>query len=187
METEKSKLSREDWIKAAGIFLANKDISSLKVEVLAKELKLSKGSFYWHFRDRADLLVAILSYWQEITDWLISEASKENDAKKRLIKLFSLIDSVGAANSPEQAILLWTRQNKEVAEVVKDVEAKRIQFLTKIFLDYGFKADIAKARAETSYLAFLGYLSRAHRDINYSQDFPRFSQELVELLFTEKG
>lgn len=187
METKNLKLNRENWVRAGGIFLSNKDISSLKVEVLAKELNVSKGSFYWHFKNRADLLAAILKYWQEVTDWLIIEASKEPNAKKRFVKLFILIDEAGAKNSPEQAIFLWTKQDKEVAKIVKEVEQKRINFLTKIFMDYGFKTDIAKARAETSYLAFLGYLSRAHRDVNYKQDFSSFSQELIDLLFTEEG
>lgn len=187
MKPKNLKLSREDWIQAGGIFLANKDISSLKVEVLAKKLKLSKGSFYWHFKDRGDLLWSILGYWQEITDYLIQEASKELDAKKRLIKLFTLIDEAGASKSPEQAILLWSKQDKKVAKIVKEVELKRIEFLTKIFLDYGFDDEIAQARAETSYLAFLGYMSRIHRDLNYQQDFLSFSKELVDLLFTNKG
>ena len=186
MKTKNLTLNREDWIRAGGIFLADKDISSLKVEVLAKELNLSKGSFYWHFKDRADLLGAILEYWREATDWLIIEASKELDAKKRLIKLFSLIDELGASNSPEQAILLWTKQDENVARIVKTVEEKRLKFLFQVFLDYGFSTKIAKARAETSYLAFLGYLSRAHRDINYQQDFLSFSQELIDLLFSKE-
>ena len=53
-----------DWIKAAGRRLASGGIAAVAVETLARDLAVTKGSFYWHFRDRAALLKALLADWE---------------------------------------------------------------------------------------------------------------------------
>ena len=59
------QLDRQSWVMAAIEVMAEEGIAGLRVEVLAKRLKVTKGSFYWHFEDRRDLLVAILQHWKE--------------------------------------------------------------------------------------------------------------------------
>ncbi|MEL6927820.1 MAG: helix-turn-helix domain-containing protein, partial [Cyanobacteria bacterium J06600_6] len=49
-------LTKTDWIDAAWILMANKGVAAVKVEVLARQLEVSKGSFYWHFKNRQELL-----------------------------------------------------------------------------------------------------------------------------------
>ena len=45
--------------------LARHGIESVRVEVLARDLGVSKGSFYWHFRDRSELLEKLLAAARE--------------------------------------------------------------------------------------------------------------------------
>ena len=59
-EAPRQQLGRATWIKAALDILAGKGLDGIRVEVLAKRLKVTKGSFYWHFKDRRDLLDAVL-------------------------------------------------------------------------------------------------------------------------------
>src|SRR5512145_1357236 len=61
----RTQLDRTAWTAAAIDVLAEDGIAGLRVEVLAKRLKVTKGSFYWHFQDRRDLLMAMLAEWKE--------------------------------------------------------------------------------------------------------------------------
>src|SRR6202044_2935550 len=70
-----SPLQPDDWIRAAFARLSNEGIESLRIEVLARDLGVSKGSFYWHFRDRNDLLEKLLVRWEDgELDWLKAAA-----------------------------------------------------------------------------------------------------------------
>src|SRR5438093_1037350 len=57
-------LSAGDWARAALEMLAQRGIEAVAVEVLAQRLRVTKGSFYWHFRSRAALLEAALREWE---------------------------------------------------------------------------------------------------------------------------
>ena len=73
-----------DWIRAATARLAQEGIEAVRVEVLARDLLVSKGSFYWHFRDREDLLNSVLSHWEgEEIAWLHEAAGGEKSAAAR--------------------------------------------------------------------------------------------------------
>ena len=58
-------LQRGDWVRAAFARLSDDGIDAVRVEVLARDLHVSKGSFYWHFRDRDELAAAMLDQWDE--------------------------------------------------------------------------------------------------------------------------
>ena len=58
-------LHPEDWLRAAQNRLSEHGIESVRIEVLARDLGVSKGSFYWHFRDRGELLDRLLARWED--------------------------------------------------------------------------------------------------------------------------
>ena len=58
------QLGREDWVEAGLRLLARGGVTALRVEAAARELSVTKGSFYWHFQDRDDWCAAILGYWE---------------------------------------------------------------------------------------------------------------------------
>src|SRR5664279_4441164 len=58
------RLGAEDWVQAGLRTLARRGVSNVRVERLARDLKVTKGSFYWHFTDRDALLDAMLSSWR---------------------------------------------------------------------------------------------------------------------------
>src|SRR5580693_7759368 len=57
-------LTREDWLAAARRALLHGGPAAVRVDTLARQLKISRGSFYWHFKDRSDLLAALLAEWE---------------------------------------------------------------------------------------------------------------------------
>ena len=61
-------LTREDWISGAWDMLGERGMDGVRVEPLARRLGVTKGSFYWHFKDRGELLEALLNRWFSIWD-----------------------------------------------------------------------------------------------------------------------
>src|SRR5215216_2342992 len=81
-------LKAEDWVEAARAGMVEGGIDAVAVEPLARQLGVTKGSFYWHFRDRRALLDATLERWQEeSTEERISAIRLLADPKERLIRL----------------------------------------------------------------------------------------------------
>ena len=61
-----SRLSREDWVSAAAERLRERGARTVSVEAIARALGVSKGSFYWHFKDRSALIEALLEGWEKL-------------------------------------------------------------------------------------------------------------------------
>ena len=87
------QLSTEDWLKLALETLDNEGIHKVNVEYLARQLKVTKGSFYWHFKNRESLLKEMLNYWTETLTTDVIQRSRQNskDAKETLLKLMTII------------------------------------------------------------------------------------------------
>ncbi len=174
-------LTRQDWLEAARHLMTEKGVGGVKVEVLARILKVSKGSFYWHFKDRKELLSELLSYWASITDELISHAKQAKTPEAQLSTLFAAIEASGV--SGEEVIQVWAQQDSEVAKVVHEVEKKRMEYLTEIFVEGGFGKARAKERAEITYLTYLGYAFKNANDSAFSLKFSTLGKEIVNLMF----
>lgn len=176
---EKGRLSRRDWLDAARLELQERGLEGVKVERLARRLGVSKGSFYWHFKNRGELLGGLLSYWEEMTDWLIQESSQAESPKLRMSRLFELIAEMEVTG--EAAIFTWAKQDSEVKKRVKRVEDKRVGFLQELFVQHGYSAQESRERAQIGYLAFEGYVHRLEPDTSFT--FAEFGQVLLDLLF----
>jgi AcrR family transcriptional regulator len=71
------QLGREDWIEAGLRLLCETGPAALRVEPTAKRLGVSKGSFYWHFRDRAAWRDALLAYWDHLVFAEMTRGSRD--------------------------------------------------------------------------------------------------------------
>ncbi|HVU82101.1 MAG TPA: helix-turn-helix domain-containing protein, partial [Rhodanobacteraceae bacterium] len=58
------RLSAADWERGALEMIAQEGVDALAVEALARRLGVTKGSFYWHFKNREALLQAALNRWE---------------------------------------------------------------------------------------------------------------------------
>jgi AcrR family transcriptional regulator len=166
------RLAREDWVRATYRTLAQQGWRAVKVEALAKHLGVTKGSFYWHFRDRNELLDAVLARWHEQLVIDRVEATGGTPAQK----VRYMLDIVATANrsqrggSLELAMRSWARQDERVARVVEQVDERRFDYTADLFHRMGFERREAEARAMLlfSYIFSQGLLSfsddRATRD-----------------------
>ena len=161
------RLSPQDWLAAAEKRLISGGIDSVKIGLLAKDLGVTRGSFYWHFKDRGHLLDVMLASWHSFSlgifdDLLLKEGSCGMDEFLRLVHLW--IDEEQFDAGLEAAIRDWARVSEDVAEVVKDVDEGRIKAIKRIFLDFGYEDDEAFIRARITYFHQVGYYTIGYNE-----------------------
>ena len=84
MEAEKSqRLNKEDWLVAALDVLSEDGIEKVKVEPLAVYLKVTKCSFYWHFKNHEALLTQMVDHWERIQNEIIDQIKQVINQVKR--------------------------------------------------------------------------------------------------------
>lgn len=152
----RNQLTPEDWIHAARALLVSRSIDAVRVEVLAKELAVTRGSFYWHFKDRDDLLHRMLEAWRdEATEQIIYRFERRNLSPRDLIRDLLALPFRGAsaqeAASTELAIRAWARRDERVRQILDEVDAKRLSYISQCFSALGFGIAEARARAFALY------------------------------------
>lgn len=155
-------LHPENWLRAAETRLAEQGIDSVRIEVLARDLGVSKGSFYWHFRDRGELLDKLLANWQDAQlDWLSAEDPSGPAA--RWAKFIARTADPGRMRM-EVALRSWARLDERVAARVAAVEKRKARVIADVLRDIGFAQSAADSWSEVVLLICLGWLDRATRD-----------------------
>jgi AcrR family transcriptional regulator len=82
------RLGRDAWIEGAMDVLAERGLDAISVEGLARRLGVTKGSFYWHFEDRDELLAALFDRWEKVAvDGILVEVGPLADARGALTRL----------------------------------------------------------------------------------------------------
>jgi AcrR family transcriptional regulator len=151
------RLDATAWADAGLAVLAESGVDAVRVESLARLLGVTKGSFYWHFKDRADLLGAMLVAWRRQATLRII-ARIERSYHSPLEKLRQLIDlPVVGKNSArgaslELAIRLWARSDAKAAEAIKEIDQQRL-----VHIEGLLKASNCPDGPETEGRAFLLY------------------------------
>jgi AcrR family transcriptional regulator len=153
----RTRLSREDWIEAALQALADGGPPEVAVERLAARLGATKGSFYWHFADREELISEALGTWErEATDALIEGLREVADPVERLQAGMVAGTELEEKEAPDVR-LLPSASDPVVGDVVRRVQRKRLDFLAEVFRDAGFPPAESRLRARLAYSLYLGW------------------------------
>jgi AcrR family transcriptional regulator len=145
-------------VRAALALLARSGVAAVSVERLARQLKVTKGSFYWHFEDRAELLKAALEHWQRVSTTLVMARVEAlgGTAASRLRALLTLAASHARAASLEQAVRAWGGSDSGVRRVLQRVDRQRAQYVMGLLVEAGVPRLRASLRAEGLYLTLVG-------------------------------
>jgi AcrR family transcriptional regulator len=153
--------TKADWVAAGLSALASGGIESVRVERLAVTLGVSKAPFYWRFKDRGELLEAIIEFWKrDFTASLIEQTAHFDTPRERLEALAELAavstsDSLDVAKT-ECALRAWASQDALARAAVREVDAMRVKHLTKELKLLGAPQRLAEQLARAIYLALLG-------------------------------
>jgi AcrR family transcriptional regulator len=161
-----SPLQPDDWIRAAFTRLAGEGIEAVRVELLARDLGVSKGSFYWHFQDREELLAKMFDRWEkDEIDWL-DETVITPKAAARWARFVRHCTDPQLARL-ESAMRTWSRRDDRIAARISAIERKRTAHISSVLRDIGFAAPAAESWAEITLLVYLGWLDRVTRDLEF--------------------
>jgi AcrR family transcriptional regulator len=155
-------LNPENWVRAAQNRLSNSGIDSVRVEVLARDLGVSKGSFYWHFRDRSELLEKLVALWEDgELDWL-----NEEDGASAATRWARFVERTADPERTrmEVALRAWARGDERVATRVAAVEKRKARLIADVLRDVGFTQSAADSWSDVVLLICLGWLDRVTRD-----------------------
>jgi AcrR family transcriptional regulator len=153
----RQRLTREDWINAAIDRLVANGVDGVRIDPLADTMKVSRGSFYWHFKNRRELLDAVLSSWREHQTQRIMERIRRDQNLapiERLVRLRMLpprTRTTAEAAAFELAVRTWALRDKAVRRVVDQVDSERVNFTA------GLLADATMPENEAGYWALIGY------------------------------
>ena len=161
-ETNKNKrISKDEWLACALKALAAGGIDSVRVDKLARQLGVARSGFYWHFRDRQDLLSHMLEYWaHEYTEVVTSnEALIEGPAVQRLENVMRMVRDY-ELNRFEAAVFIWSQSDPAARETFNHAYKIRLDFIRNIFCELGFNGDELEMRTQL----FMGYLAWEYTD-----------------------
>lgn len=158
-DDEGRALSTQDWIDLARETLIRDGIDAVKIDRLAKAKNVTRGGFYWRFKSRQDLLDHLLDDWRETnTSPFLAAISGPGTPQERYQALMRLwIEEVGFRPDYDMAVRNWASSSSAVEEVVRTVDALRVDALRRLFADAGYENNEALVRARITYYHQIGY------------------------------
>jgi AcrR family transcriptional regulator len=145
---KRNQLTAEDWLKQGLETLDNEGIHKVNVEYLARQLGVTKGSFYWHFKNHKTLIREMLDYWARTLTTNVIERSIQDskDAKEIFFKLITIITTEKVGRY-EAAIRAYARHDRKARSTIQKVDQQRLLFITGLFTGMNFKPADAEVRA----------------------------------------
>ena len=142
-------LSREKWLEMAIATMASECKSKFSLDSLLKAMPVSKGSFYWHFKNRADFLFALVDYWdRHDTQSVVEALNSLPDDATAADKLWELMCSIYEQQYGRYDLLMrsLTLEFPDMRKAVGRVDKKRYQNVRQLFSDMGFEGDELEMR-----------------------------------------
>lgn len=171
------------WTAAAVAALREGGFDAVRVEALARDLGVTKGSFYWHFQDREALVEALLQLWERETDEVVCEAGEAPDPEARFERFFELA-AEGREWPPDIAVFELAGRRPGLRPRVVATETKRMAFFAAQFAELGLRPKAAAAAAQLLYCASLGWIEFKARG-GEPEDWRAFLGRVVRLCMAE--
>ncbi len=162
---------RAAWIEAAQQALGAGGPEAVRVEALATSLGVSKGGFYWHFKDRQALLDEMLDGWEKtmVGDVIATVESGPVNPRAKLQQLFELASTVDFR--VELALRDWARRDADVAKRLRRIDNRRMAYLRSLFAQFCADEKDVEARSMLAFSLFIGayFITAEHEGRSRSQ------------------
>ena len=153
-----TRLSRDEWLARALDILALEGGAKLRIDTICSALGVTKGSFYWHFKDRDDFVRSVVQFWSDrFTDPVVERITSLGGSPQERTKALMHAVSEGRFARYDVSIRAWAAQDPDlVAAIVKAVDKRRLAFAGSLFTEMGLDGPVAemRARALVAYLSF---------------------------------
>ncbi len=150
------RLNADAWTEMGLRVLADQGVEAVRVEPLARALGVTKGSFYWHFSDRRELLDAILLRWEQLATHDVIETVERvsDEPRERLRELTRLVFRHGGPL--DRAVRAWATHDDGASNAIARVDAERYAFVRRLLENHGLPAEVAARRAHLLYTSLVG-------------------------------
>lgn len=191
-QTRRQTLTRDAWIAAARKVLERGGISEVKIDRLARQFKVTRGSFYFHFSSLKDLHDALLDEWRQ-RNCLPFERLRDSEVTNGF-EFFSSIVHVWVDENPfsprlDLSIRDWARASRRLTKEVGDMDDLRLDLLKRSFEAIGYDGDESLVRARITYFHQIGQYAIAFKEdpMRRRSLQPLFGQVLVGPLIAHPG
>ena len=152
-------LSRNEWIEAAFATLRDRGEDAVQITKLAKQLGVTRGSFYWHFNSRAELMAALLTEWQHRnTGVMINALAKATGLGEGILELFAVwIDHELFDPVLDMAVRDWARKNSTISRKLAAEDEARVEAIAAFFRRHDYEPTEAFIRARIIYFTQISY------------------------------
>jgi AcrR family transcriptional regulator len=149
------RLTAQDWLDFALTTLAREGFEALKADVLARKLRVSRGSFYWHFADLSAFHAAVIERWKQVaTEAVIADIERHGAPEARLEAL--LHHAFGRGAMVELRMRAWADSNAQAASAIDDIDTRRRRYIEQLLRSAGIAPPLASARTKILYWTYLG-------------------------------
>lgn len=169
-EADRGRLDRQAWIEAAYRVLVQEGVEQVRILPLAEKLGVTRGSFYWHFKSRGELLEALIALWRERNTQALIEAATRpaRDFTERFFAVARLwLEQSRYDPQLDIALRDWARRDAKVFALVQEADDARVAAIARIFVEAGETPRMAFARARVMYHTQMGYyMTGVTEDLN---------------------
>lgn len=145
------------WLEAAIKTLITEGIDAVRIDRLATKLDVTRGSFYHHYNNHADLLRAVLDHYVQINhqNLVALLPALQGTSKDKLWTLWTATASQEFRDY-DWAVRMWGIHDTHVAAVLNKIDVKRMDVMMALFREMGFDEDESWIRAALAYHGSLG-------------------------------
>jgi AcrR family transcriptional regulator len=152
-----TRTARSTWIEEGLRALAAGGPDAVRIEPLARALGVTRGGFYWHFDGRRALLQEMLDTWERAsTDDVVERVERKGgDARTKLRRAGALTFSDWLLPI-DLAVRDWSRREPAVAERLRRVDNRRMDYLRSLFGAFCPDEDDIEARSMLAFSLLIG-------------------------------
>ena len=163
---DRKQLQRFDWLQRALEIFVAEGIDAVRITRLADDLGVTRGSFYWHFENRGDLIDALVRFWQDkntaAIEQLVVQAESLADGIFRYFE--TCLDAERFDSRLDLAIREWSRRSKKIRELLDREDSARVEALRQFYARFGYPMPQALIRARILYYSQIGFYALEIRE-----------------------
>jgi len=158
-----ARLSAGDWVEVGFTILGEAGIQGIKVDRMAERLGVTKGSFYWHFKDLDDFLSAVAAKWAgEMAERYLATAGAPDEHPSMRMRNRLRVYLSRPVRMLDREMRNWARTDERARAALEKTDRMIFGQITRDLRDLGFEPGEAEWRASILFYASIGYASVDH-------------------------
>jgi AcrR family transcriptional regulator len=177
-----TRTPKSAWIDAGLRALAAGGPDAVRVDVIAQELGVTRGGFYWHFPNRQAFLEEMLNTWEHrSTDEALERVEKEGGDARDKVRRAGMLTFSTELLPIDLAVRDWARRDRSVAKRLRRVDNRRMDYLRTMIGTLVDDADDVEARGMLAFSLAIGshFIAADHGARSRKQVLERATQRLL--------